>query len=157
MSNDVRGYINYSGEKNLTPLISFIEQKYNIGIKKIEINELYNFPDSMLPKSKENKFIFIIGDDNEYYNASFLIDYINYAPESDIGFPIMAKDRLNILFDVMSEIINITNVSKLVITLTDSCEIENIKKIKYAEMREVIYADFETYQAPPDTLYEVIC
>lgn len=157
MSNDVRGYIYYLGEENLTSLIDFIEKKYNIGIKSIGINELYNFPDSMLPNTKQKQFIFVIGDDNEYFNASFLIDYIDYAPEADIGFPNIAEDRLNILFNVMSEIIKITNASKMVISLTDSCEIETLKKINFSEMREIIHADFEAYQAPPDTLYEIIC
>lgn len=157
MSNDVRGYIYFLGEENLTSLIDFIEKKYNIGIKSIGINELYNFPDSMLPNTKQKQFIFVIGDDNEYFNASFLIDYIDYAPEADIGFPNIAEDRLNILFNVMSEIIKITNASKMVISLTDSCEIETLKKINFSEMREIIHADFEAYQAPPDTLYEIIC
>lgn len=156
MSNDVRGYIYYLGEEDLTSLIDFIEKKYNIGIKNIGINELYNFPDIMLP-NKQKQFIFVIGDDNEYFNASFLIDYIDYAPEADIGFPNIAEDRLNILFNVMSEIIKITNASKMVISLTDSCEIETIKKINFSEMREIIHSDFEAYQAPPDTLYEIIC
>ena len=157
MSNDVRGYIYFLGEENLTSLIDFIKKKYNIGIKSIGINELYNFPDSMLPNTKQKQFIFVIGDDNEYFNASFLIDYIDYAPEADIGFPNIAEDRLNILFNVMSEIIKITNASKMVISLTDSCEIETIKKINFSEMREIIHSDFEAYQAPPDTLYEIIC
>lgn len=157
MSNDVRGYIYFLGEENLTSLIDFIEKKYNIGIKSIGINELYNFPDSMLPNTKQKQFIFVIGDDNEYFNASFLIDYIDYAPEADIDFPNIAEDRLNILFNVMSEIIKITNASKMVISLTDSCEIETLKKINFSEMREIIHADFEAYQAPPDTLYEIIC
>ena len=156
MSNDVRGYIYYLGEEDLTSLIDFIEKKYNIGIKNIGINELYNFPDIMLP-NKQKQFIFVIGDDNEYFNASFLIDYIDYAPEADIGFPNIAEDRLNILFNVMSEIIKITNASKMVISLTDSCEIETIKKINFSEMRDIIHSDFEAYQASPDTLYEIIC
>ena len=157
MTNDVRGYINYSGEKNLASLIISIEQKYNIGIKAIKLDELYNFPSSILSDDNKKRFIFTIGDDNEYYNASFLIDYIDYAPEADIGFPVMAKDRLNILLDALSDIIKITNASKMVIALTDSCQIAIIKKINFTEMRETIYADFETYQAPPDTLYEIIC
>lgn len=41
--------------------------------------------------------------------------------------------------------------------MTECNHIEKIKKIKFSEMREVIHADFEAYQAPPDTLYEIIC
>lgn len=157
MSNDIRGYINYLGVINLTSLIIFLERKYNIGIKEIEEDKLYNFPSSVLPSNERQKFIFIIGDDNEYYCPSFLIDYLDYAPEADIGFPVKGKDRLNIVLDVMSELIETTKASKIVIALTDSCEIETIKKINFAEMRDVIHADFAKYQAPPDTLYEIIC
>ncbi|PIT08404.1 hypothetical protein BGI30_08870 [Snodgrassella alvi] len=157
MSNDVRGYINFLGDKNLTPLLISIEKKYNIGIKKIKADELYNFPSSILSSNNEAKFIFIIGDDNEYYNASFLIDYLDYAPEANIEFPIAAKDRLNILLDVMSDLIRIANASKMVISITECNQIEIIKRINFSEMRDVIHADFEEYQGPPDTLYEIIC
>ncbi len=157
MSNDVRGYIDYIEDYNLSALIILLEDKYNIGIEEIEKDKLYNFPSATVANNQRKRFIFNIVDDNEYYCASFLIDYINYAPEADIGFPIEGKKRLNILLDVMSEIIEITKASKMVIAITDSCQIETIKKIKFAEMRDIIHVDFTKYQALPNTLYEIIC
>ena len=155
MSNDVRGYIELLDGADLAPSINAIEQKYDIGIGAITNDELYNFPPSTLPDSNRINFIFVIGDDNQYYNASYLIDYLDYAPEADIGFPVGARDRLNILLDTLAEMFKTTNAQKMVVALTDCNQIETIKKIKLSELYDVIHADFEEYQAPPDTLYEI--
>lgn len=157
MSNDVRGYIELLDRANLTLSINTIEQKHDVGIGAITVDELYNFPSSTLPNSNKINFIFVIGDDNKYYNASYLIDYLDYAPEADIGFPVGAKDRLNILLDTLADMLKMANVQKMVVALTDCNQIETIKRINFSEMRDVIHADFEAYQAPPDTLYEIIC
>ena len=53
--------------------------------------------------------------------------------------------------------IKITHASKMVVSINECDQIQTIKKIKFAEMRDVIHADFAKYQAPPDTLYEIIC
>lgn len=157
MSNDVRGYIELLDRENLILSISTIKQKHDVGIGSITIDELYNFPESTLPPSNERNFIFVIGDDDTYYNASYLIDYLNYAPEADIGFPADPKERLDILINTLIDMIKLTNATKMVVAMTECNQIETIKKINFSEMREVIHADFDAYQAPPDTLYEIIC
>ncbi len=48
----------------------------------------------------------------------------------------------------------------MVVSMTQCNQIETIKKIKFAEMRDFIHADFAKYQNPPNTpntLYEIIC
>lgn len=44
----------------------------------------------------------------------------------------------------------------MLIAVTDSCQIETIKSIKFSEMRDVIHADFKAAYGPPDTLYEIM-
>jgi hypothetical protein len=44
----------------------------------------------------------------------------------------------------------------MVVSLNECEQIETIKKIHLSDLYEVIHADFEKYQAPPDTLYEII-
>lgn len=156
MSNDVRGYIQGFSEKNISHSIKLIEEKYNIGIGMISCDELYNFPEFFLPRGYDNRFAFIIGDDAEDFCASYLIDYLEYAPEADIGFPVGARNRLNILLDSLSDMIKVSGALKMVVAITDSNQIETIKRIKLSELYQVIHADFEEYQAPPDTLYEII-
>lgn len=155
MSNDVRGYIELPNKVDISASIDSIANKNDIGIGLIQINELYNFPEPTLPEKERDNFLFVIGDDNQYYNASYLIDYMDYAPEADIGFPTDAKERLNILLNTLSDMFNVTNTQKMVIALTECNQIETVKKIKFSELYDVIHADFEECQAPPDTLYEI--
>ena len=126
-----------------------------LGIERIPKNELYNYPDYLIPNG--NVFSFIIGDVPGYPDATYLTDYGEYAPDADIGFPTNPKERLDILINTLIDMIKITHASKMVVSINECDQIETIKKIKFAEMRDVIHADFAKYQAPPDTLYEIIC
>jgi len=155
MSNDVCGYIIHSPTlRENSELENYIASR-EIGISKITGDQLFNFPLGMIPT--DDAFIFLIGDRPDYPNATYLIDYCEYDPEtSDIGFPPGAKDRLNILLDTLADMIKITRATKMVVALTECNQITTIKKIKSSELYEVIHADFEEYQGPPDTLYEII-
>jgi len=44
----------------------------------------------------------------------------------------------------------------MVVAITENNQIETVKRIKFSKMDEVIHADFEKFQAPPDRLYEII-
>ena len=155
MSNDVYGYIlpdiNIDYKLKLDDYIKVC----SINIRKIEKRELFNYPINLIPNMEA--FIFDISDGPNSINATYLIDYDQYAPDTDIGFPADPKERLDILINTLVDMIKITNASKMVVSMTECNQIETIKKISFSEMREVIHADFEAYQAPPDTLYEIIC
>lgn len=106
----------------------------------------------------DNTYIFLIGDRPGCPNATYLTDYCQYDPISsydDIGFPANPGDRLDILLTVLQDIFNISGANKMVIALTECNQIETVKKIKFSELYNVIHADFEECQAPPDTLYEI--
>ncbi|WP_347253686.1 hypothetical protein [Leminorella grimontii] len=155
MSNDVCGYIVSSITREEENALTNYFFKKDLGLQQIPDNELYNFPVDLLPKDSD--FIFLIGDRPGYPNATYLIDYLEYDPESsDIGFPSNPKERLNILLDALVDMIKITNAEKMVVALTDCNQIEAVKKINLSEIYDVIHADFEKYRAPPDTLYEII-
>ena len=101
-------------------------------------------------------FLFFIGDKLGYPNATYLIDYNEYDPEfSDIGFPSGAKERLKILLDTLTDIIRITNSKRMVVAMTECNQIETVKKINFSDFYDEVYKDFEKYQAPPDTLYDI--
>lgn len=154
MSNDVCGYIFSSLIRERKEILEEYISSREIGISKITGEQLHNFPTEFVPS--DDVFIFLIGDRPGYPNATYLIDYDEYDPEtSDIGFPPGAKDRLNILLDTLADMFRITNAQKMVVALTECNQIETIKKIKISELYDVIHADFEEYQAPPDTLYEI--
>ncbi|HHE6471086.1 TPA: hypothetical protein ACPFI9_003757 [Providencia rettgeri] len=156
MSNNVYGYL----QPEIGTTIDFnLLEKYMadtpLNIRVITKMELFNYPDEYLPE--DGCFIFDIADGKNSINATYLIDYLEYDPETaDIGFPSDPKERLNILLDTLSEMIKISNAKKMVVSLNECEQIETIKKIRVFELYDVIHADFEEYQAPPDTLYEII-
>lgn len=154
MSNDVYGYLVPSlGVNEAATLERYISES-SLNIRSIKSDELFGYPPDFIPAN--NLFIFDIGDGPNSINATYLIDYDEYDPEtSDIGFPPGAKDRLNILLDTLVDMIRIANAQKMVVALTECNQIETVKKIRLSALYDVIHADFEEYQAPPDTLYEI--
>ncbi|QXF32709.1 hypothetical protein CE143_05620 [Photorhabdus luminescens] len=156
MSNDVCGYLEPILDSDTNIALDDFISNSKLGIQAIPRNELYNYPDNFTPNS--DCFIFLIGDVPGYPNATYLTDYYQYDPETvDIGFPANPKERLDILITTLLDMIKITKATKMVVSITECEQIETIKKIHVSEMRDVIHADFEIYQAPPDTLYEITC
>lgn len=157
MSNDVYGYLLPDPKIDYKLKFEHYIKACSLNIRKIEKRELFNYPTCLMPQTETDSFIFDISDGPNSINATYLIDYDEYAPDSDIGFPPDPKERLDILINTLIDMIKITNASKMVVSMTECNQIETIKKINFSEMRDVIHADFEMYQAPPDTLYEIIC
>ncbi|NKG31771.1 hypothetical protein FVB43_17220 [Erwinia rhapontici] len=154
MSNDVCGYLEPAlGFNEMVSLMEYIENS-QLNIRPIKAGELFNYPSEFFPK--DAFFLFDIADCHGAINATYLIDYDQYDPDSsDIGFPGDPKERLNILLDTLVDMIKLTNAEKMVVAMTECNQIETIKKITLSELYDVIHADFEKYQAPPDTLYEI--
>lgn len=155
MSNNVYGYLQPEIEsKNFNLLKKYIVSN-SLNIRMITKGELFNYPDEYLPE--DGCFIFDIADGDNSINATYLIDYLEYDPETaDIGFPSGPKERLNILLDTIVEMIKISHAKKMVVALNECEQIETIKKIQLSKLYEVIHADFEEFQGPPNTLYEII-
>ncbi|PXZ04749.1 hypothetical protein [Gilliamella apicola] len=142
MSSFVYGYIEPILSQNKLKSLSNYIKNSKLGIEKISKDWLVHYPDYLIP------------NDNIF---TYLTSYDEYAPNIDIGFPTDPKERLDILINTLIDMIKITHASKMVVSINECDQIQTIKKIKFAEMRDVIHADFAKYQAPPDTLYEIIC
>lgn len=154
MSNDICGYVlPVLDSADECSLQSYIDNS-RLGIARINVDELYNFPSEFIPAT--GVFSFLIGDYPDYPNATYLIDYNEYDPDILHGnFLPRAKDRIDLLLNTLQDIIKLTKATKMIVALTECNQITTIKRIKLSELHNVIHADFEIYQAPPDTLYEV--
>lgn len=86
--------------------------------------------------------------------ADYLIDYEDYAPDYDMHFPTVGKERLKILVQILKTMIKQSKAAKLVISLTDSGYIYSTKSIKFSDLEKTLISDFEL-EAPPDRLYEI--
>ena len=154
MSNDVYGYTEFSVTEEVEHRLNAYMHSCSINVRRISSYELYNFPKELTPSN--NAFIFDIADGVNSLNATYLIDYNEYDPESsDIGFPPGAKERLKILLDTLADIIRITNSKRMVVAMTECNQIETVRKVNFSDFYDEVYKDFEKYQAPPDTLYDI--
>ncbi|WP_124369148.1 MULTISPECIES: hypothetical protein [unclassified Pseudomonas] len=154
MSNDVCGYVFPPPSPDAWVALDKYISESDLGIFKISSAELFNYPPQLLPS--EETFVFLIGDRPGYPNATYLTDYNQYDPlYSDIGFPGDPVERVKILLAAIFKIIAICECKKLVFSISESSQIEVIKKIDVFSIVDVVLSDFERAQAPPDALYEV--
>ncbi len=154
MSNDVCGYVH----PPLSPETWAVVERYildsELGLFKISSAELFNYPAEFSPR--EGAFVFLIGDRPGYPNATYLTDYDEYDPvTSDIGFPHRPQDRVKLLLKTIGEIASICKAETIVFSISDSSQIETVKRIDASDMYKVVMSDFEKHQGPPDTLYDV--
>ncbi len=155
MSNEVYGYIESSEAIDWNRFFLNIQSKMGIGIQQMPKSELYNFPEDMLP-SKDSFFLpFIMGDKPGKKNTTYLTDVQDYSSKAFIGLPNAGKDRLNILIDVFLLMSEERSVERLVVAITDSSQIEEVKKLNIKSLPNQIYEDFEM-QLTPDCIYDVI-
>lgn len=155
MSNEVYGYFEGSKVSNRDAFLKSLEEKTGIGIKPISPSELYNYPEQLLPSDMESCTAFIVGDKPGKTNATYLTDYMDYAPDADIGFPCEGKARLKLLINFFMTIIQEAKATRFVVAITDSSQIEELKTVNIAQLESVIVTDFEG-RAPPDCLYDVV-
>lgn len=156
MNNYIVGYLEGIQTQDSDSVLEKLAEEYGVGLKKITKKELFQFSECYLPGNNKNNFIFSMSDLPDCEEADYLIDYLDYAPEMDMKFPSIGKDRLKMLVRILIEMINQTRALKLVISLTDSGYIYSTKLVKLSDLEETLLADFEE-EAPPDRLYEIIC
>lgn len=154
MSNEVYGYIVSMEVSDWITCFLSIQEKTGIGIKAISKSELHNFPEDILPNKASSYVAFIVGDKPGKTNTTYLTDYQDYSPEADIGFPTDGKERLNLLVDMFIVAITCAKATRFVVAITDSSQVDEVKKVRMEELPTVIARDFEEF-APPDCIYDV--
>lgn len=155
MSNEVYGYFEGPQIPDREAFLKLLEEKTSIGVKSISFSELYNYPEQLLPSDSESCIAFVVGDKPGRTNTTYLTDYLDYAPGSDIGFPRQGKVRLKLLINFLKAMIREAKATRLVVAITDSSQISELKTINIEQLESVILGDFEE-SAPPDCLYDVV-
>lgn len=126
-----------------------------ITIREIDRKGLINYPEEYMPQ--EGCFVFDVSDGPNSVNPTYLIDYYEYDPiDSEIGLPTDPKERLNVLLNVLVGMVRATESKKMVVAINECEQIEHVKTMRLSECCAVIRSDFEKYQAPPDTLYQIL-
>ena len=156
MSNEAYGYLEFSNYRPHEKLIESFQRATGLGLTSIPVSELHNFPENLLPKNQNHAFCFIIGDRPGSLNATYLMDYLDYAPEAKIDLPKQGRERVNLLVKALTFLTEEAKPEGFLIALTDSSQIEEIKTVDISELFEIITGDFEEDSGPPNCLYHVI-
>ena len=155
MSNEVYGYLEFPRKNKDLNFEGVVHDNTKLGAFTIDTSELFNFPESTLPSNEGNVWCFLLGDKQGKRNATYLLDDLDYEPNADIGFPVEATKRFSILANSITTIIKLTEPEKFFIALTDSSQIEELKRVPLSHLYSTIVSDC-LESSPPDFLYEVM-
>ncbi|MDQ8209673.1 hypothetical protein QEH52_19295 [Coraliomargarita sp. SDUM461003] len=154
MSNEIYGFVDVSlSSSGSESLFKKLENTYGVGVCKIGEEQLYNFPQYLLDQSS-GKLLFCIADKPGGWNATCLIDYLNYATNASIGLPLNGVDRVRLLEQVLADLLLESNASRLCVALTDSSLIDESKIVLLESFHEILSNDFAEC-APPCVLYDL--
>ena len=151
MSNEVYGFADFNDPTACpSDRVAILKRSTSLGIEEIAPNELYNFPSMYQPAS--NSMVFMVTDRAGSRNATYLIDFENYSPNANIGLPVDARERLELLIAVIESLFTACTAGRVCIAVTDSSQIEECKTATPESIRSLLRADFEQL-APPCCLY----
>lgn len=151
MSNFVYGYLIASDMSFVAKDIKQIVEGHGLGLSIEAEDDLINFPSYYLPASN-NALVFYIADAVGENTAQYLLESLDFVVELENGLPQNARERYELLCDVIIQIVNLKEVEKLYIALTDNQEIESVTTVSVEKLKETIINDFD-YTAPPNILY----
>ena len=98
--------------------------------------------------------VFMVTDRPGSRNASYLIDFENYAPEAQIGLPTDGAERIQLLVAAIESIFTVHGANRVCIAVTDSSEIDSVQHTLCQDLRDVLINDFRE-MAPPCRLYDI--
>jgi hypothetical protein len=152
MSNSVYGYFYTDSTEKVAEFLRTENRHLRLGIFQIHPSELYNYPAHLLPEQSEKLYCFIIGDNPESRNATYLVDGYDYAPIADIALPLKSGDRIGLLAELLHCLMTLTCDGRLYVAITDCDQIERTKNVRSRDIKEVLLNDIGT-EGPPDILY----
>ena len=123
-----------------------------LGITFHSREELYGFPEHIRPQG--SCLCFWLGDRPGYNTASYLIDYVDYAPEAEIGMPRKGADRLALLVKCLRDMLTHPQVCELVSAMMECGQIDASEEVVLSGLERVLERDFKK-QAPPNKLYRI--
>ena len=153
VSNDVYGFAEFTSPIcSAEEIADDLQQSIGLGVVLISADELFNFTADYQPA--DNSMAFVVTDRPGSRNATYLVDFENYAPEAQIGLPTCGAQRLDLLVTAIESLFSRHHANRVCIAITDSSEIEECKAVSRSAFREVLLRDFKAL-APPCCLYDI--
>ena len=151
MSNDVLGFVEFLETPN-DEVITCVEKDSILGIQLVERSELTTFFPEEIHPTEDRSSCFMVSDSKSSKNASYLIDGIDYAEDTEIKLPIRSKDRLELLVRDILKIYHSSSIVKMAVSLTECSQVESTVECHPDNLFEKICIDMEE-ASPPDIIY----
>jgi hypothetical protein len=97
---------------------------------------------------------FAIFDHRDAIGAEWLLDNRDFGDEADAGLPHRAAERIELLVDLVTAVIDDPNVTSLAIALTDCFEIERVVQTTRSTFAAAMRADF-FQESPSNAVYAI--
>lgn len=111
-------------------------------------------PPESAPASLDGCLWVIVSDSDRTNVAEYLLDNRDYGIEAEIGLPILAQERLELLLAFLERMASARWCLGMTLALTDSDEIEREQWVTAEEFAPTIRRDCEAV-SPPNALYRV--
>ena len=153
MSNEVYGFARLpSPPDDAARICRDLESGTGLGVYQIPVNELYGFTE--VPGPDDACFVFSVSDRPGNKNATYLVDYLDYADGAHIGMPLKGKERVRLLVRFVDLLFSEWRACSVSLAVTDSSQIEETKAVTPDDLFRTLVTDLEEC-APPDVLYQI--
>jgi hypothetical protein len=153
MSVSIYGYIEALKQCSLDELRKIFSSEYLVGVNEENLDNLLNWPTSYLP-TQTNVIAFSVHDKPGIFGCEILLDYIDYSPDADIDLPFDKNARLEIFTSLIFKLIHSSGISRVLIAITDSCQISSVKHVDIYSFPGILASDLSFY-SPPDIMYVI--
>lgn len=156
MSNDILGAIVTTGAHDaLEAHLAAVAKHTPLGLFRLEGSAANRILGKFVTDLSSKSVAAVrITDGPSKHNATYLIDGLDYVPESKLELPIKSADRLQLLVVLVDAIFDLKDITRLDLALMDSSQLEEMRELKLREFRDALIADMLQY-SPPDTLYRI--
>ena len=155
MTNAVYGYAEARSEELVGALqhrLKICAEEATIGLVEIQASGVYGLPIHLMPR--KHCTCFRIVDRPGAANSTYLVDMIDYAPDSRIRLPHSGLARLERLINWVVTVARAPETQALVIAASDANEVEGSVILELCDVRSRLIEDFIEY-APPNKVYVI--
>lgn len=153
MSTALYGFVEFVSQDKVSQTLVERSAKWPTWIQCENSTEILklNWPMYKLPQLS-NSVAFTLHDRIGKIGSEYIVDYVDYSPDSILPLPSEKTVRLQLLFDTVTELLANPTVLIVYFAITDCCQIVNIIQTDSTSFNTQLVSDLSQY-TPSDTLY----
>lgn len=131
-----------------------LEAESGLGFRLLDVDDLRGLPPEARASAESSPLRFAVTDRPGSNQAQYLLDFLDYAPEAEIGLPRAGVDRVRQLVAFLERLFVLAELDHLQVALLDSGSLEATRTVRLADLEACLLEDFARC-APPCCLYSL--